>query len=225
MAINANLPPDLWPEAYKTAIYLGNITPRKSLGWKTPYKVVTSKKPMLAHLYPFGCKAYALNHDIPKQKKLQPRALIGYFIGYDSTNIFRIWIPSRNKVIRTRDVQFDYNLFYDPYDIDIGYAIQERAEILVETLQAVDMQIEGDLDDSTLDTIIVDVPFAPISLANQDTQNEDSANQEAQGSRDSCSDKEHIQLLTPATTNAPPSTTTLTNGQNSPIEEETHGPS
>ena len=86
------------------------------------------------------------------------------------------------------------------------------------------MQIEGDLDDSTLDTIIVDVPFAPISLANQDTQNEDSANQEAQGSRDSCSDKEHIQLLTPATTNAPPSTTTLTNGQNSPIEEETHGP-
>ena len=77
------------------------------------------------------------------------------------------------------------------------------------------MQIEGDLDNSTLDTIIVDVPFAPISLANQ----------EAQGSRDSCSDEEHIQLLTPATTNAPPSTTTLTNGQNSPIEEETHGPS
>ena len=54
--------------------------------------------------------------------------------------------------------------------------MQERAEILVETLQAVDMQMEGDLDNSTLDTIIVDVPFAPISLANQDTQNEDSAN-------------------------------------------------
>jgi len=72
-------------------------------------------------------------------------------------------------------VQFDYNAFYDPYDIDIGHALQERAEVLVETLQAVDM-LEGDLDDSTLDTIIVDVPFAPISLANQDTQNEDLAN-------------------------------------------------
>ena len=89
---------------------------------------------MLAHLYPFRCKAYALNHNIPKRKKLQLRALIGYFIGYDSTNIFRIWIPSRNKVIRTRDVQFDYNSFYDLYDIDIGHAMQERAEILVETL-------------------------------------------------------------------------------------------
>ena len=32
MAINANLLDDLWPKAYKTAIYLGNITPKKSLG-------------------------------------------------------------------------------------------------------------------------------------------------------------------------------------------------
>jgi len=70
--------------------------------------------------------------------------------------------------------------------------MQERAEILVETLQAVDMQMEGDLDDSTLDTIIVDVPFVPTSRANQDTQNKDSANQEAQGLRDSGSDEEHI---------------------------------
>jgi len=31
MAINANLLPDLWLEAYKTAIYLRNITPKKSL--------------------------------------------------------------------------------------------------------------------------------------------------------------------------------------------------
>ena len=53
--------------------------------------------------------------------------------------------------------------------------MQERAEILVETLQAVDMQ-EGDLDDSALDTIIVDVPFAPISRANQDAQNKDLTN-------------------------------------------------
>jgi tRNA G10 N-methylase Trm11 len=40
--------------------------------------------------------------------------------------------------------------------------MQERAEILVKTLQVVDMQ-DGDLDDSALDTIIVDVPFAPIN--------------------------------------------------------------
>jgi hypothetical protein len=32
MAIDANLLYDLWLEAYKTAIYLGNITPKKNLG-------------------------------------------------------------------------------------------------------------------------------------------------------------------------------------------------
>ena len=81
--------------------------------------------------------------------------------------MFRIWILSRNKVIRTRDVQFDHSLFYDPYDIDIGYAIPERAELLVETLEAIDMQIEGDLDDLVLDIIIVDILFNPtINLTN-----------------------------------------------------------
>ena len=44
--------------------------------------------------------------------------------------------------------------------------MQERAEILVETLQAVNMQIKGNLDNFTLNTIIVDIPFALISLAN-----------------------------------------------------------
>jgi hypothetical protein len=93
---------------------------------------------------------------------------------------------------------------------------------------------DSDLDNSALNTIIVDIPFALISRANQDTQNKDSTNQEAQESRDSGLDREHTHLLTlalisPSTTNAPPLTTTLTNGQNSlidgqnsPIKEETH---
>jgi hypothetical protein len=86
-------------------------------------------------------------------------------MGYDFTNVFRIWILSYTKVIRTRDVEFDYYSFYNPYDINVGYAMQERAELLVETIKAVDMQ-EGDLDDLVLDTIIVDVLFALISRTN-----------------------------------------------------------
>jgi hypothetical protein len=35
---------------------------------------------------------------------------------------------------------------------------------------------EGDLDDLVLDTIIVDVLFAPINRTNQDTQNKDLTN-------------------------------------------------
>ena len=40
-------------------------------------------------------------------KRLNPKAWIGYLIGYSSTNIYRIWIPLLNKVISTRDVIFN----------------------------------------------------------------------------------------------------------------------
>jgi len=40
--------------------------------------------------------------------------------------------------------------------------MQERAELLVKTLEVVGMQ-EGNLDNSILDTIIVDILFALIS--------------------------------------------------------------
>ena len=70
MAIDANLLYNLQLEVYKTAIYLGNITLKESLKQKTLYKVITKKKLRLAHLYLFGCKAYALKNDIPKRQKL-----------------------------------------------------------------------------------------------------------------------------------------------------------
>ena len=48
-----------------------------------------------------------------KEWKLNPRAHIGYLVRYDSTNIFRIWIPYKGKVISTRDVIFDEYTFFD----------------------------------------------------------------------------------------------------------------
>ena len=40
-------------------------------------------------------------------QRFNPKAWIGYLIGYSSTNIYRIWIPQLNKVISTRDVVFN----------------------------------------------------------------------------------------------------------------------
>jgi hypothetical protein len=38
---------------------------------------------------------------------MEDRAFIGYLVGYDLTNIFRVWIPHRDKVVRVGDVRFD----------------------------------------------------------------------------------------------------------------------
>jgi hypothetical protein len=56
--------------------------------------VVKSRKPDQAHLRVYGCKAFYLTTTAQrKERRLQradPRAWIGYLVGYNSTNIYRI---------------------------------------------------------------------------------------------------------------------------------------
>lgn len=118
--IGANLPSRLWNEAFNAATYIKNRTPHHQLDWKTPFEVIFKNKPTYAHMHPYGCRAYALEHKIPRRQKMQPRAHIGYLVGYDSRNIYRIWIPSKKRVVRTRDVTFDHKSFWSADDLDIG---------------------------------------------------------------------------------------------------------
>lgn len=53
-------------------------------------------------------------------KNFKSRAYIGQFVEYNSTNILRIWIPSRKKLIGIWDVKFDEKDFYNPQDVDLG---------------------------------------------------------------------------------------------------------
>ena len=46
-------------------------------------------------------------------KRFELKAWIGYLIGYDSTNVYRIWNRVENKVIRSRDVMFDELTVFD----------------------------------------------------------------------------------------------------------------
>jgi hypothetical protein len=91
MRIAAQLPANLWPETVKASGYISNRTPVKKLNWKTPFELVKNYKPRLGHLHVFRCKAYSLKQpkELPKKAKLDPRAHIGYLVGYDSTNIMK----------------------------------------------------------------------------------------------------------------------------------------
>src|SRR5438045_1284608 len=129
-------------------MYLHNRTPRHSLGWKSPYeafydftmsteRVTGPRKPILHHLKAYGCCCYVLiksagDPDHPKKlRKLQPRAHIGFLVGYESTNIYRVWIPHKKKVISARDVLFNEDEFYD------GKPIWLTAELISELDEAV----------------------------------------------------------------------------------------
>ncbi|KJZ69437.1 hypothetical protein HIM_11166 [Hirsutella minnesotensis 3608] len=134
MRIGANFPEELWPEIWTTAVYLHNRSPQQAINWKTPFQRLHQwlqdsnhdsgylyTQPDITHLKTYGCRAYpmtpaALEWKQKKDLKTQPHAEVGYLVGYDSTNIFRIWIPEKHEVRRVRDVTFDETRFYDPKD-------------------------------------------------------------------------------------------------------------
>jgi hypothetical protein len=77
--------------------------------------------------------------------KTKPHAEIGYLVGYDLTNIFRIWIPSKYEVRRVRDVTFDEETFYKGSDIE---PIQQVQRIEVQLPQHIEN--ESDYEDIDL---------------------------------------------------------------------------
>ncbi|CAE7204972.1 hypothetical protein PTNB73_07013 [Pyrenophora teres f. teres] len=140
MSITSNLPLPLAPEIYVAAAYLLNRTPTRTIDWKTPFEMAYLKQPSIAHLRVYGCCAYALRPQIPRGDKLSPRALIGYLVGYDSSNIYRVWLPNatsrahQGKVIRIRDVTFKEDLFYQHRDESDPLLQGEELKAITHTL-------------------------------------------------------------------------------------------
>jgi hypothetical protein len=132
LRISSGLPKELANELVVTAAMLLNVTPTESLGWDTPYQRVFGRKPSVAHMAPIGCRAYVLNRKVKRGDKLESRTMIGYLVGYDSTNIFRIWIPSKERVMRTRDVVFERQHLMK--DDDEPEKLSEEVERLIEIL-------------------------------------------------------------------------------------------
>jgi IS30 family transposase len=118
--IEARLPEDLWPESARTAVHLINRSPSRQLNWRSPYETLYQplgqnvKRPNLANVRIFGCRAYVRIPNIPRKQKMAPRALVGYLVGYKASNIWRIWRPKKQDVIEVRDVEFDESRLYGP---------------------------------------------------------------------------------------------------------------
>jgi hypothetical protein len=81
---------------------------------------------------PIGCRAYVYNRNLRAADKLESRTLIGHLVGYQGTNIFCIWLPTKDTVIVTRDVIFEPTLFFDGMD---GYATTSVIKEVIELLE------------------------------------------------------------------------------------------
>lgn len=122
--IDAKFPEDLWPEIYHITIRKMNLAPFRQPddSWKSPYNLLMTHlgkqniEPNVGSERMMGSRAYV---KIPKElmartSKLASRAWIGYLLGAEGTNIYRVWIPSKREVISVRDVIIDETVRYDP---------------------------------------------------------------------------------------------------------------
>src|ERR1700722_17614733 len=119
--------------------------PQESNGWISLYKRFYTylanrrlRKPQLAHLKAYGCRAYAIILDAQLKKKrlskLDPRAHISYLISYNSTNIYRIWIPYKGIIISIRDVIFNKKTFFNNKRTDIIEDLYTKLDTLIKKI-------------------------------------------------------------------------------------------
>ncbi|GBP01231.1 Retrovirus-related Pol polyprotein from transposon TNT 1-94 [Eumeta japonica] len=93
---------DLW----RTAAYITNRTPTRTLNYKTPEEVWSGRKPDLSHMRIFGCEA--MMH-IPKEKlkKWDSKSCKMIFVGYcEDSKGYRLLDPKTKTVTKSRDVVF-----------------------------------------------------------------------------------------------------------------------
>lgn len=209
------LPAYLWPELFEAATYLLNRSPIRGFEWQTPYGVLgmflglMDPRPVVSHLVAYGCRAYVLDKRIDKLDRTEPRAKIGFLVGYKSRTIFRVWIPQEKKVISARDVTFDESRFYNPV-LDnykpLGQVIYTRPVPQLQITEVSDEEEETQEPDQT-------------DQEPQD-QNRTIQESESQGSQDTLQPskeqgQEPTQLLTPEKTPEIPLNTTNDSQQGS----------
>ncbi|KAF7844302.1 Retrovirus-related Pol polyprotein from transposon TNT 1-94 [Senna tora] len=107
MVSNSKLPIFLWREALNTNVYIQNRIPTKAVS-KTPFEIWKCWKPSLNHICVWGCPAEIRVLYNPHEKKLDPRTIFAYFVGYaERSKGYKFYCPTHNlKFVESRNAKF-----------------------------------------------------------------------------------------------------------------------
>ena len=106
MLSNSNLPKSLWAKALKTTMYILNRVPTKAVP-KTPFELFKGWKLSLKYMRVWGCPSKVRIYN-PQEKKLDPRTISGYFIGYaERSKGYRFYGPYHiTRIVESRNAKF-----------------------------------------------------------------------------------------------------------------------
>lgn len=113
LLVKGGVPKRFWPEAVLWSIHILNRCPTFSVKNKTPEEAWSGVKPAVDHFKVFGCIAYAHIPD-EKRKKLDDKSVKCVFLGVsEPTKAYKLFNPTTNQVITSRDVIFDEENIWD----------------------------------------------------------------------------------------------------------------
>ena len=96
MMFDSKLPKAYWTFAVKYAQVILNRLPTKAVSEdRTPHELFLQKKPSVAHIRIFGCRAYV---HVPDEKgsKLDPKSVEGFFVGLSENKKGYVIVDSQN---------------------------------------------------------------------------------------------------------------------------------
>ena len=106
---HAGLPLSFWVDAAMVMVFILNRSPKRLLENWSPYEVLYGKKPDLSLVQVFGCHGHVLR---PKRYRTGRKAatktdLMVYLGPSENQRAYRMWNPTTNKVVISREVGFD----------------------------------------------------------------------------------------------------------------------
>lgn len=121
MLAESGLPNKYWGEAAMYAIHILNRTPTRTLNNDvTPVEAYTGNKPSVAHIRPFGCKAFVHVPD-EKRQKLDMKSLECVLVGYsENKRAYRLLHRPTGQIYESRDVVFDEGENVDSHRVTIS---------------------------------------------------------------------------------------------------------
>lgn len=112
MRHHAGLSSGFWKLASEAAVHIYNRQPLRRLKWKPPITAWDGTVPDVSYFRVFGCKAYVHVHKDARQNKLQPKAKVMVFVGYEpGSKGYRFWDKNSRSIVVSRDVTFDEKSF------------------------------------------------------------------------------------------------------------------
>jgi transposase InsO family protein len=135
----AGAPLHLWADAILAANHILIRLPSSAINGITPFEAWYGHKPTIAHIRKWGCKVYRHIHKKTGRKKFHKKSMLGYLVGYEKGDFYRIYHPTSKAFKISRDTIFDESQFFNTRDVkgststiavdDGGTSYEENSEV------------------------------------------------------------------------------------------------